>query len=42
MKDLLWDLFKKTGDYKYYLFFKEVENNVHENRKSNRYRNKWC
>ena len=26
MKDLLWDLFKKTGKIEYYLKYKEVVN----------------
>ena len=26
MKDKIWDLFKITGDIKYYLMFKEMEN----------------
>lgn len=25
MKDIIWDLFKKTGDYKYYLLYKSIE-----------------
>ena len=39
MKNALWNLFKKTGDLRYYMFLKEmeeVENNYYENRKSNR------
>ncbi len=24
MKDITWDLFKKTGDIKYYLLYKEL------------------
>ena len=27
MKQLLWDLFKKTGKIEYYLEYKEYENN---------------
>jgi hypothetical protein len=27
MKQLLWDLFKKTGKIEYYLKYKEYENN---------------
>ena len=43
MKNLLWDLFKKTGDYKYYLFFKELEkDSSYENRKNRGNNNKWC
>lgn len=41
MKNLIWKLFEKTGDYKYYLFFKELEKeNLYENRKSKRNSNK--
>lgn len=37
MKEILWNLFKKTGDYKYYIFLKEIEKEEkNENRKSNR------
>ena len=25
MKDKLWQLFKKTGDIRYYVFLKEIE-----------------
>lgn len=25
MKEIIWDLFKKTGNYKYYLLYKSVE-----------------
>lgn len=25
MKDIIWDLFKKTGNYKYYLLYKSIE-----------------
>lgn len=35
MKKVLWDLFKKTGNFKYYIFFKELEREEgNENRKS--------
>ena len=35
MKELLWDLFKKTGKIEYYLKYKEVVNNErNNNRKS--------
>ena len=27
MKDLLWTLFKKTGDIKYYLMYNELRGN---------------
>lgn len=27
MEDKIWDLFKITGDIKYYLMFKEMEKN---------------
>lgn len=41
MKNLLWDLFKKTGDFKYYLFFKELEKDItYENRKSDGHSNR--
>lgn len=26
MKDKIWDLFKITGDIKYYMMYKEMEN----------------
>ena len=38
-KQNLWNLFKETGDLRYYVFLKEmekVEENYYENRKSNR------
>lgn len=25
MKNVIWELFKKTGDYKYYLLYKSME-----------------
>ena len=41
MKDILWDLFKQTGEYKYYVFFKQLESgNIYENRKSRGNNNK--
>lgn len=39
MNKALWNLFKETGDLRYYVFLKEmekVEENYYENRKSNR------
>lgn len=37
MKNLLWNLFKETGDLRYYVFLKELESsNKDENRKSKR------
>ena len=35
MKELLWDLFKKTGKIEYYLKYKEVVNNDRERRRNN-------
>lgn len=33
MKDLVWEMFKKTGKVEYYLKYKELERNEHkENR----------
>ncbi len=41
MRDILWNLFKKTGNFKYYLFFKKLEKDTEdENRKSNRNSNR--
>lgn len=34
MNDILWKLFKNTGDLKYYLFMKEIEKD--EDRESKR------
>lgn len=34
MKDLLWKMFKETGELKYYLFMKEIEED--EDRESKR------
>lgn len=31
MKELLWDLFRNTGKIEYYLKYKEVVKNEHEN-----------
>ena len=39
MNKALWNIFKETGDLRYYVFLKEmekVEENYYENRKSNR------
>ena len=39
MNKALWNLFKETGDLRYYVFLKEmekVEENYYETRKSNR------
>lgn len=35
MKELLWDLFKKTGKIEYYLKYKEVTNNERNNNRKN-------
>ena len=35
MKELLWDLFKKTGKIDYYLKYKEVVNNDRKHRGNN-------
>lgn len=35
MKELLWDLFKKTGKIEYYMKYKEVVNNDRERRRNN-------
>lgn len=32
MKKLLWDLFSKTGDIKYYLLYNEVRGNDDESK----------
>ena len=34
MKKVLWELFKRTGELKYYIFMKEVENNEDRKDKS--------
>lgn len=34
MDNYLWELFKKTGDLRYYLLMKEMENVVDEDRES--------
>lgn len=34
MKELLWDLFRKTGKIEYYLKYKEVVNERNRNRKN--------
>lgn len=39
MEDLLWKLFKQTGDLRYYNLLKEMEN-IDEVRKSKRNNNK--
>lgn len=36
MEKILWELFKKTGDIKYYLLIKELGSEVNENNKSRR------
>ncbi len=37
MKKILWNLFKNTGNFKYYIFYKELEREEeNENRKSGR------
>lgn len=42
MKEKIWDLFKITGDIKYYMMFKEMENvEKHEENKSKGDSNKW-
>lgn len=35
MKELLWDLFKKTGKIEYYMRYKEVVNNDRKCRRNN-------
>lgn len=35
MKELLWDLFKKTGKIEYYLKYKEVVNNERNTSRKN-------
>ena len=36
MNNILWKLFKNTGDLKYYLFMKEIENNeIRESKRNN-------
>ena len=35
MKELLWDLFKKTGKIEYYMRYKEVVNNEKNNGRKN-------
>lgn len=36
MEEILWKLFKKTGDIKYYLLIKELGSVKNENNKSRR------
>ena len=36
MEKLLWELFKKTGDIKYYLMIKELGSVKNENNKNRR------
>ncbi len=38
MKDLVWNLFKETGDIKYFLLYKKIteESDIDDNRKSRR------
>lgn len=36
MKDLIWELFKKTGDVKYFLLAKKLEGEESETDKSRR------
>lgn len=38
MKNKIWDLFKLTGDIKYYIMYKEMEN-LEENAESENKRN---
>lgn len=33
MKDIIWELFKKTGDIKYYLLIKSLEGDMDANKK---------
>lgn len=33
MEKILWELFKKTGDIKYYLLIKELGSEMNENNK---------
>jgi len=39
MDNYLWELFKTTGDLRYYLLMKEMENAVDEDRESEGNRN---
>lgn len=34
MKDIIWKLFKETGEVKYFLLFKQLEEVEDENRKN--------
>ena len=34
MKDLLWKMFKLTGELKYYLLFKELEDEDRESKRN--------
>lgn len=37
MKDKIWDLFRLTGDIKYYMMYKEMENlDINEQNKGER------
>ncbi len=40
MEDLLWNLFKKTGDIKYFLLLQKLEVVVNGDQKTRRDRNK--
>ena len=43
MNDVIWKLFKETGDIKYYILLKKSEQEkwVYEDRRSRRYCFKW-
>ncbi len=40
MQEILWKLFKKTGDIKYYLMMKKTGSGSNENKKSRRNSNR--
>lgn len=40
MNKIIWELFKKTGDIKYFLLFKNLEGEVHENKENRSNSNK--
>ncbi len=40
MKDLVWEIFKKTGDIKYYLLAKRLEGDIDAHKKTRGNNNK--
>lgn len=40
MEEILWKMFKKTGDIKYYLFLKQLGSDTLESRKDRRNNNR--